>query len=229
MEMQADSGGFPQFYPSRGPDSYSHHATFNDGAMVRALVILQKAVRTEAPFDVALFSSDQLRRAEGAIEKGVDFILKAQLVSNGVRSVWCAQHSMSDYSPQTARSYELPSKSGSESTLVTAFLMSRPQTPEVSEAVRAALAWFRNPETYLADRTFDRSKTGVGNTPIVPQPGTRMWFRFYELNTQEPMFVDRDGTVHRDILQLDVERKDGYQWGGDWPETLLAYAENVRY
>jgi PelA/Pel-15E family pectate lyase len=56
-----------------------------------------------------------------------------------------------------------------------------------------------------------------------------MWFRFYELNTQEPMFVDRDGTVHRDILQLDVERKDGYQWGGDWPETLLAYAENVRY
>jgi PelA/Pel-15E family pectate lyase len=229
FEMQSATGGYPQFYPSRGPGSYSNHATFNDNAMIQVLVLLQKAARRQHPFDTDIFTPAHLSGINSAIERAIDFILNAQIYDDGVRTVWCAQHGMDDYAPKMARSYELPSKSGSESVGVTAFLMSRPQTPEIAAAVQAALAWFRSPNTYLADHTYDANQTGAGNSPIVYQSGSTMWYRFYELDTNEPMFVNRDGTVFRDILLMDVERKDGYRWGGSWPRALLSYANSVGY
>jgi PelA/Pel-15E family pectate lyase len=229
-DMQGATGGLPQFYPDRAPDSYSNHATFNDNAMIRVLTALEMAERKLPPFDSDLFSPEQMTTISEVVQKGVDYILAAQIVVDGARTVWCAQHTMDTYEPVIARSYELPSKSGSESVGVLGFLMSRPQTPEIVEAIQGALAWFRSPDTYLADHTYDRAAgTGAGISPIVPRAGSRMWYRFYELDTNEPMFVNRDGTVFRDILQMDVERKDGYRWGGDFPEDTLAYAESVGY
>jgi PelA/Pel-15E family pectate lyase len=193
--------------------------------MTRVLILLQKAVRKEAPFDTDLLTEDQLERAKKAIDKGVEYILKSQIVMDGVRTVWCAQHGMEDYKPKPARSYELASKSGSESVLVVAFLMSRPQTPEVKEAVKAALAWYRNPDTYLADTAYVRSN----ENPITLKKGSRMWFRFYELDTNKGFFCNRDGVPVYDIMKVTKERRTGYVWGGDWGERLLAYARSVGY
>jgi len=155
--------------------------------------------------------------------------LKSQIVDDGVKTVWCAQHGMDDYLPKTARSYELPSKSGQESVLIAAFLLAYDQTPEVIAAAKAALAWFRSPEIVVQDYSYDKTQTGDGVSPIVPDPGKRMWYRFYELDTNEPMFVNRDATVFRDIRKMDTERKDGYRWGGNWAEGLLQYADSIGY
>jgi len=223
--QNSQSGGWPQFYPDRSKDSYSNHATFNDNAMMRVLILLQKAQRRQSPFDTDMLTADQLKRIDTAIDKGIDFILKSQIRMNGVLTVWCAQHGMVDYKPKTARSYELPSKSGSESVLVVAFLMSRPQTPKVAQAARAAVAWFRNPQVYHSDHTYDTSKTN----PIVRKKGSRIWYRFYDLETNRGFFSGRDGIKKYNIMEIEAERREGYRWAGTWGEKILSYADRVGY
>ena len=197
--------------------------------LVRVLIALKKAVDREPPFDTDIFSDEQIAKIDSALQKSVDFILRSQIVDDGLKTVWCAQHDMETYEPRTARSYELPSKSGSESVMVTAFLMSYPQTPEVKAAVEGALNWFRSPDTYLANHTYDKSQTGEGVSPIVFSQGSRVWYRFYDLDTNEPMFVNRDGMVFHDITLIPAERKDNYRWGGNWGESIIRYADSVGY
>lgn len=231
LGAQHSTGGWPQWYKPRSKDHYSAHATFNDDGMARVLISLQKALRKEDPFDSDIFTPDQLARCEKAIEKGVDYILKSQIKTGGKLTVWCAQHGMDDYKPKTAREYELPSKSGNESVLVTAFLMSRPQTPEITKAVKAALAWYSDPEVYVKDKIYVRPKRGDGRKEevFVDAPGRKMWYRFYELETNKGFFCDKGsgGKKLYNYNDLKDDRYYGYAWAGPWGEPLLAYAQNV--
>ncbi|MGD9201294.1 MAG: pectate lyase, partial [Chitinispirillia bacterium] len=226
LKAQGNSGGWPQWYPSRGKGHYSAHATYNDDAMARVLICLQKAVRKKEPFDSDIFTEDQLKRCEAAIEKGVDYILKSQIKMGDKLTVWCAQHGMEDYKPKTARSYELPSKSGNESTLVVAFLMSCPQTPEIAEAVKGAIDWYNDPNVYVADTKYVRPKK-KSDKSFADAPGKKMWYRFYELNTNKHFFCDRDGKPTTDINKLSEDRYTGYVWAGAWAEDLLEYAAKI--
>lgn len=237
LGMQHPSGGMPQVYPARTGIIYSNHATFNDDAMIRALVLLDYAAKGTAPLQGQLFTGQQRERAAQAVERGVDFILKAQIVQDGVKTVWCAQHDAVTYQPVTGRSYELPSKSGSESVLITAFLMSRPQTPEVAAAARAAVAWYRRPQVQMKDTAFDPKATrAAGLSPFVHRPGTTTWYRFYDVATDTGFFSGRLPTdtppgvgKQYEIMKIGAESRYTYQWGGSYGTKLFAYADKVGY
>ena len=49
--VQYPLGGLPQAYPARTGTTYSKYVTFNDNAMVRALILLDQAEQQEAPLD----------------------------------------------------------------------------------------------------------------------------------------------------------------------------------
>lgn len=223
LDAQYPSGGWPQYYPLRG--GYSDHVTFNDDAMSRILTVLHHVVQRTAPYDTGVITDAQRERAKNAVAKGVDYILKAQWKQNGVPTVWCAQHGKDDYLPKKARAYELESLSGSESVEVVAFLMTQPQTPEIAAAVKAALAWFRSPNTYLADYTYNKSV----EEKFVPKSGSRVWFRFYDLTTNRGFFSDRDSRKVYDIMDISEERRNGYSWGGGYGEKIINYANSVGY
>ncbi|SFC90392.1 pectate lyase [Massilia yuzhufengensis] len=237
LAMQHPSGSFPQVYPTRGPTSYSNHATFNDNAMIRALLLLDQAARREEPLTAGLFTEQQQARFQPSLARAVDFILKAQIVQDGVKTVWCAQHDAVSYAPVTGRSFELPSKSGAESAVITEFLMTRPQTPEVAAAVKAALAWYRRPSVQLKDVAFDPGATRAANAnPFVPSPGTITWYRFYDLAADTGFFSGRLPTDNPpgvgkqyDIMKVGAESRYTYQWGGSYGTPLLAYAAKVGY
>ncbi|MDF3068754.1 MAG: putative pectate lyase [Polyangiaceae bacterium] len=224
LSAQYSTGGWPQYYPLRG--GYYDHVTFNDDAMVRVLLVLYHAGAKLPPFDGDLFDDAARAKMKTAIAKGVDYIVKAQYTQQGKLAVWCAQSGKDDYQPKLARAYELPSLSGSESVGIIGFLMTQPQTAAVEKAVKAALTWYRAPTTYLADHKYDTSNT---TNPIVPSAGSKLWYRFYELADNKPMFVNREGTVFRDLALLDAERRNGYRWGGDYGAKLIAYGTSVGY
>ncbi|QGZ42352.1 pectate lyase [Pseudoduganella flava] len=237
LNMQYPSGGFPQVHPAR-PNSYSNHVTFNDDAMVRVLMLLDRAQKRTAPLDGNVFSDEQLARLAPALARAVDFILKAQIVQGGVRTVWCAQHDPVTYEPRGARSYELPSKSGAESARVVQFLMTRPQTAQVEAAARAAIDWYRDPATQIADMIYERVNSKATNTsPFVPKVGAPpLWYRFYDLDQDTGFFSGRlptdnpPGTGKQyDIMLVEPERRYGYQWAGEYGKQLLAYAGQVGY
>ena len=237
LTMQYSTGGWPQVYPARSGTSYSNHVTFNDNAMARVLILLDKAARLEAPLDGDIFTADQHTRISTAINSGIDFILNAQIIQGDVKTVWCAQHDPYTYEAKPARSYELASKSGKESVLVVAFLMTRPQSEAIENAVKAALAWYRNPNVQVANTEYVKRTNNDDNyNPIQTKAGSTMWYRFYDLDQDVGFFSGRSASDNPagngkqyDIMLIEPERRYKYEWGGNYGKKIIDYANSVGY
>jgi PelA/Pel-15E family pectate lyase len=48
-----------------------------------------------------------------------------------------------------------------------------------------------------------------------------MWARFYEIETNRPIFSGRDGIIRYRYSEIEHERQVGYSWYGSWPLSLL--------
>ena len=215
LTMQRSKGGLPQVWPKRG--NYSDQITLNDNAMIRAMVTMMDIANKTSPFDSDIIDETTRSKMQGALDKAIDYLLKAQIVNNGNLTVWCAQHDTNSLAPVGARAYELPSKSGNESMGVVWFLMNWPkQTDAIQNAVKGAIAWYK--KNRLKDKAF--SKTAG----VVDKSGSSLWFRFYEVNSDDYFFCDRDGasTKTQDFMKISEERRTGYQWAGDYGSAILS-------
>ena len=57
---------------------------------------------------------------------------------------------------------------------------------------------------------------------VVPDPAAKpLWARFYEIGTNKPMYVGRDGIVHEHLADIEYERRVGYNWIGPFAAELL--------
>lgn len=214
LKAQYANGGWPQFFPLRG--GYHDRITYNDDATVGVLNLFRSIVDRKPEY--AFLTEDDRTRAQRAIDKGIDVILKTQIVQDGKLTVWCAQHDERTLAPAKARSYELPSLSGEESVGIVRFLMGikRP-SPEVVRAVKGAVAWFESVKILglrVEQKNGDRVAVADPSAPPV-------WARFYELGTNRPFFCGRDGVVKYKLSEIEQERRAGYAWYGDWPRKLL--------
>lgn len=215
LTMQRSTGGLPQVWPKRG--NYSDHVTLNDNAMVRAMVTMMDIANKTSPFDSDIIDDATRSKMKSALDKAIQYLLKAQIVNNGNLTVWCAQHDTANYAPRPARAYELESKSGSESAGVVWFLMNWPkQTEAIQNAVKGAISWYK--KNRLKDKAF--SKTAG----VVDKSGSSLWFRFYEVNSDDYFYCDRDGasTKTQDFMKISEERRTGYQWAGDYGSAILS-------
>lgn len=224
FNLQYESGGFAQVYPKRG--NYSDHVTFNDEAMINVLIMLEDVRDKAYPFDSDIIPDEYLEKAAASIDKAVDYILKAQITSEGRLTAWCAQHDPVTYEPRGARAYELPSISGSESVAVVKFLIHQEnQTPEIQNAIASALQWFRDSE--IKGLRFD--KNDPNKEYFIEDPNSSLWYRFYEIGTNKGIFCDRDGIAKYDIKEIGDERRNGYSWSGSWPRKLINVYEEYGF
>jgi len=141
-----------------------------------------------------------------------------QVVVNGKRTVWCAQHDEVTLAPAPARKFEVASLSGGESVGIVRFLMSiKDPSPAVIEAVESAIAWFEQSQL-KGIKWVDKS----GDRIVVADPeGGSIWARFYEIGTNRPIFVGRDSVVKYSVAEIEHERRTGYNWYVDEPAKLL--------
>jgi len=60
----------------------------------------------------------------------------------------------------------------------------------------------------------------------VATPGAgALWSRYYSIPAQKPIFGDRDKTLHDDVNDLSLERRNGYSWwSGGEQQTVDRYA-----
>jgi PelA/Pel-15E family pectate lyase len=222
LDAQYDNGGWPQRYPN--PTGYARHITFNDGAMIGALSVLRDIAKKKPPY--TFVDEGRCRKAKAAVQKGIDCILRCQIVVDGKKTAWCAQHDEKTFAPRKARSYELPSISGSESVGIVRFLMSidRPG-PGVVEAVQSAVAWFYEArlEGIRQIRKQDKSKPkGWDKVVVEDASAPPLWARFYEIGTNKPIFCSRDGVPKATLAEISYERRTGYSWLGNYATSLLA-------
>lgn len=221
LEAQYENGGWPQYYPIR--KGYYEHITFNDKAMIGVMELLREVSLGNTPYDFV----DELRceKSVEAIEKGLAIILKMQIEVDGTLTAWCAQHDKDDLSPAKARAYELPSISGYESVDVVNYLIGidQPNT-EVRKAIISAVAWFEEVKIHnkRVDRKMDESLQKGYDIVVVEDPdASPIWARFYEIGTNRPIFVGRDGIVKYKLEEIEHERRVGYSYLRNYAEKLL--------
>lgn len=220
LKGQYPNGGWPQSYPpGRG---YARHITFNDDAMVR-LMIFVREVATAKPY---AFVDDAVRKnAAAAFDRGIPCILKCQIKVDGKLTAWCAQHDEIDFQPRPARTYELVSFSGSESVGITRLLMDLENpSPDVVRAVDSAVAWFQSTKLTGFRVVIEKDAKGPRGTNkvVIADPDAPpLWARFYDIGTNKPIFVDRDGVPKATLAEIGYERRNGYGWYGTWPQKLL--------
>ncbi|TWT87423.1 Pectic acid lyase [Pseudobythopirellula maris] len=220
--MQYPNGGWPMIHPLQ--DNYTRRITFNDGSMIGVMRLLTDVAEGAAPFDTV--DSDRQAQARQAVERGLEAILRMQVRVDGRPTVWCAQHNEVDLTPTGARTYELPSLSGMESVEVVQYLMDVEEpSDEVIAAIEGAVDWFERAKiTGKAVRWRDDPSLSRGRDRIVVDDpnGDPLWGRFYEIATNKPMFVGRDGVVKDTLAEIEYERRVGYSWIGSYAKGLLA-------
>ena len=72
-------------------------------------------------------------------------------------------------------------------------------------------------------------KKGSNGNYFIEKSGARTWYRFYEIDTNLPIFCDRDGIMKHDILEIGDELRHGYSWAGSWPKNILNAYEKYGY
>ncbi len=217
---QYPNGGWPQFFPLRG--EYYDRITYNDGAMIRVLIIVRDVAAGQSPY--AFVDADRRAKAAAAVQRGIDCILKTQIKQDGKLTAWCAQHDERTLAPAWARAYEPPSLSGGETAEIVRFLMSvEKPSREIVAAIEGAVAWLR--AVQIKGVRLDRILDPDGRTErrLVNDPAALpLWARFYELGTHRPLFLDRDSVFNYDYAKVGYERRSGYDYHGTWAASLLA-------
>ena len=220
LSAQYENGGWPMFYPLR--KGYYTHITYNDDAIINILEMLRDIYNRKTIYGFVA-SDETVAKSKAAFDKGIDCILKTQIIVNGKPTVWCAQHDENTFLPAKARSYELPSFSGAESVGIIKLLMEIPDpSPAIIKSVQGAIEWL---DSHRIKNTMWDSFTnndGLKDRRIVfdPKAGD-MWARFYDLETGLPYVCDRDGIKKNTIEEIGYERRNGYNWYTDAPQEVI--------
>ncbi len=214
FKAQYANGGWPQYFPDHA--LYRGQITYNDDAMINVLTIMQNIVAKTNDFDSV--NPEFITKAENAIKKGIECILKTQITVNGKLSIWGAQYDQNTLKPAKARNFEPVSLSTSESVGIIRFLMKlKNPSPAIKTAVSSAVAWFVSAK--ITGYKFE--KMANGDKGLVADENSVIWARFYDLTTSTPIFGDRDNSVKTDVSQISFERRNGYAWYGIWGLDLI--------
>jgi PelA/Pel-15E family pectate lyase len=214
LAAQYPNGGWPQVYPIEG--GYHDHITFNDDAMTHVLEVLQM-VASKDP--ACAFLDDAMRaKATAAFEKGIACVLKMQIVQNGKKTAWCAQHDPLTLAPAEARAMEPAALSGMESASLLKFLMSLPQpNAELVASIDSGLAWLD------AVKVTGLKRTKIdGKTAFVPDSASTevFWARFYRLTDSQPIFPGRDGVLYTSFNDMAAHNSLGYDYLSGRPGSV---------
>lgn len=220
LAAQYANGGWPQYFPLI--DGYYTHITYNDNAMVNALVVLREVSTGAAPY--AFVDAARRAKAADAVKRGIACILRTQIKQDGKLTSWCAQHDETTFAPAWARNFEPPSLSGDESVGVVRFLMGiENPSAEVKAAIEGAISWFKS--VPVPGLRIDNSPGSDGKKDrhfIADAKAPVHWARFYELGTNKPIYIGRDKVIRYDFNEIERERRTGYIYLSDWPAKLLS-------
>ncbi|HUV68364.1 MAG TPA: pectate lyase [Terracidiphilus sp.] len=215
LAAQFPNGGWPQVWPLEG--SYHDAITYNDSAMTQVMDILHHVAGGK---DEYAFVPKNVRvRAAASFARGLHCIFAAQIVSGGKLTVWPQQDDALTLKPVSGRNYEMPAESSGESADLLMMLMDDLPHPTAQQqrSIRAAAAWFK--KTAIYGEKYGRTGDGRGLTAM-PGAGP-IWARYYQIDTEIPIFGDRDKTIHDNVNDLSRERRNGYAWFGVAPQRAL--------
>lgn len=231
FKAQYPNGGWPQSYPDLS--GYHKYITFNDGAMPGIMMLLHAIVSEDPNY---LFVDEQTKkRVMDSYWAGLDCIMQCQIIENGIKTAWCQQHDNVTLKPQDARIYEKASICSQESAQVlNVLMMFENPTPQMIDVIESAVRWFRKVELHgirmkwveSTEAEFLYHKSNYDRIIVEDENAPRIWARFYELETNRPIFSGRDGKIVYSMDEIDRDRRTGYGWYTYEPEAMLVLYDN---
>ncbi|CAN5591471.1 pectate lyase [soil metagenome] len=214
LNAQFPNGGWPQVWPLEG--GYHDAITYNDDAVSEAADLLSDVA--EGQGDYAFAPAALRQKAAAAAQRGVAVILATQVIANGKRTIWAQQHDALTLKPVAGRNFEPAGLSTEESASLLLYLMRDPKpSPAVVAAVHAGADYLA--ANAIHDQAWGPSDSG---RRLTPKPGAGpMWARYYTAAANLPIFGDRDKTIHDDVNELTLERRNGYAWFNTSPKKAL--------
>jgi PelA/Pel-15E family pectate lyase len=217
LAAQFPNGGWPQVWPLEG--GYHDAITYNDNAVTESAETLTAVA--DGAENYAFVPAELRSQARTSASRALQCILATQVIAKGRRTVWAQQHDALTLAPVSGRNYEPAALSSGESADVVLYLMQLPHPSRaVVAAVDAAVAWLKSAaitgQEWVGGRGDPKgrhleAKAGAG--PI--------WARYYSMTTGLPVFGDRDKTIHDDVNELSLERRNGYAWYSAGPQQAL--------
>jgi PelA/Pel-15E family pectate lyase len=208
LAAQYPNGGFPQVYPLEG--GYHDAITFNDNAVSESAETLSDVAEATPGYDFV--PADLRKQSDAAVAKALTCILESQIVIDGKKTIWAQQEDALTLAPVSARNYEPGALAASESADLLEYLMSLPHpSKELVAAITAGVTWLKSAAIYGFEYTGGRGVEG-GRT-LKPKDGAGpLWSRYYSIPAQKPIFGDRDKTLHDNVNEISLERRNGYAW-----------------
>lgn len=226
LSSQYKNGGFPQYYPLE--ENYSRCITYNDGVFEGIMELIKDILDNDSQY--AFVDATRRAKLKVAFDKGLDCILKTQIVDDGKLTAWCQQHDEVTLKPAWARKFEPPSICDGESADLVLFLMSIDHPSKaIINSIQGATAWFEASKIYNtrvktipAERMQTPFRVSVSDRVVVEDnTAPPIWTRYYELKTHRPLFCNRDSKVVYSLAEVTRERRDGYGWYTYNPQKVL--------
>lgn len=220
LAAQFPNGGWPQVWPLQG--GYHDAFTINDNAIVEVAELLDGVAAGHEAF--AFVPTALRERAEAAEKRAIAGLLATQVVVAGRKGLWGQQHDALTLAPTSARNYEPAALCSFESASILIYLMSfSAPSIDMVEAIEGGIATLR--ALGIEGKAW-RKVSELDGRLLVSQPGApTLWARYYDIASLRPVFGDRDKSLHDNVADISLERRNGYAWYGVGPaKALEAYA-----
>ena len=215
LAAQYPHGGWPQVYPLEG--GYHDAVTFNDDAMAHLLALVHEAASGAGDF--GFLEAPRREALAAALRRGLDCVMRAQIVWQGKPTGWCAQHDALTLEPVAARAMEPASISGTESANLLTCLMTLPATdPRLMACIRHGLDWLERAKLTGLKRVKRDGDTFYEEDPSSDEVH---WARFYSLADGKPVFPGRDGVMYPTFAAMAARNKLGYDFHSSRPAGVL--------
>ena len=202
--------------------------TFNDDVMTGIMNLLLDVKQQHEHYNwLSVAYQEELLQA---YNRGLNVILKSQIVINGVKTAWCQQHDFETYEPVQGRAYEHPSVTARESCDVILFLM-RIENPDdsIKNAIISAMNWlekvkitgFRYGNFPIEERKYHETKINFDREFVADSSAKPVWARYYDLKNSKPFLSLRDGKIVYQLSDISFDRRVGYEWYGFWPQKVF--------
>ncbi|MFT4089137.1 MAG: pectate lyase [Asticcacaulis sp.] len=215
IAAQFPNGGWPQVWPLQG--GYHDGVTLNDNAMIAVIALMDEVSRADGDF--RLISKAAQQKAAESETRGVANLMASQVRVGDKGGLWAQQYDALTLTPASARNYEMPAISSSESAAVLAYLMSLPDpSPEIIAAVDDGVKMLRHIK--IENKVFRQVSETEGRR-LVHQDGAVIWSRYYDPKTLQPIFGERDKSIFDNVDDVGFERRKGYAWFSTSPQKIL--------
>ncbi|HYV38893.1 MAG TPA: pectate lyase [Gemmataceae bacterium] len=219
LDAQYPTGGWPAFAPPPKM-TYERHIAFHDYCQANILHLLREIANAK---QYSFLRKDKRDTIRDVFERGIECMVKCQIVVKNQRTGWCALHDEVTLQPRAGSKYEPVAIYSAETASNLLFLMTvKDPSPAVIKAVHGGCQWQERVKLAGIKLAVKDGVVAVVRDTKAPY----LWTQYYEIETGKSMFLTQNATVKYKFTDIEPAMRGAFMWYGPWGRDVIsAYAK----